>query len=291
LPELLRPKEADMRIRLASFVAFIMLYGSATVHAAAGPIYYLALGDSLAIGTQPNPAGMDGPTTYGYVDDIYAQLSRSIPGLIAEKLGCSDETALSMIKGGVCSYSPAVSQLEAAISFLETHQVALITLDIGANDLDQCISQSGINTACVERGLASVGSNLPWILNRLRAAAGPHTPIFAMNYYDPFLAAWTLPGNGRALALESLEVTTGFNALLEAVYASFRVPVADVAQAFRIYNFALVPAGDIPLPLNVFLTGVYTWMAVPAPVGPNVHPTMQGYAVIAQAFLSKIGTL
>ena len=161
-----------------------------------------------------------------------------------------------------------MSQLDAAISFLETHYVALITLDLGANDVDQCISVNGVNTACVEKGLASVGSNLPWILSRLRAAAGPRTPIVAMNYYDPFLAAWVLaPANGPALALESLEVTTGFNALLEAVYASFAVPVADVAHAFRIYNFAPLPAEDVPL--NVFLTGVYTWMGTAPPRGPN----------------------
>jgi hypothetical protein len=32
------------------------------------------------------------------------------------------------------------SQLAAAVSFLETHHVRLITLDIGANDIDHCIS-------------------------------------------------------------------------------------------------------------------------------------------------------
>jgi len=276
-----------MRIRLLSFLVFIMLCGAATVDAAAGPSYYLALGDSLAIGVQPlGPGGANVATSQGYADDLYTQLSKSTPGLVLSKLGCSGETTLSMIKGGVCSYSPAVSQLEAAISFLETHQVALVTLDIGADDLDQCISTSGINSACVESGLASVGSNLPWILARLRAAAGPHTPIVAMNYYDPFLAAWKLPGNGKALALESLDVTTIFNGLLEAIYRSFAVPVADVAHAFRIYNFALVPGEDIPV--NVFLALYLTWIQPPI---ENVHPNPSGYADIAAAFASKIAAL
>lgn len=279
-----------MRIRLVGFLVFIALCGSATVHAAAGPSYYLALGDSLAIGVQPlGPGGADVATAQGYADDLYAQLSRGNPGLILTKLGCSGETTQSMIKGGVCSYSPAVSQLEAAVSFLETHQVALVTLDIGADDLDQCISVIGINTACVESGLLRVGSDLPWILSRLRAAAGPHTPIIAMNYYDPFLAAWQLPGNGKALALESLDVTTVFNGLLEAIYQSFAVPVADVAHAFRIYNFAPVPGENIPV--NVFLAVNLTWIAAPAPQGPNVHPTASGYADIAGAFATKIGAL
>lgn len=276
-----------MRIRLVRFLVFIVLCGSATVHAAAQS-YYLALGDSLAIGVQPGPGGADMATPQGYADDLYAQLSRGNPGLVLTKLGCSGETTQSMIKGGVCSYTPAVSQLEAAVSFLETHHVALVTLDIGADDLDQCISISGINTACVESGLSSVGSNLPWILSRLRAAAGPHTPIVAMNYYDPFLAAWQLvPENGKALALESLDVTTVFNGLLEAIYLSFGVPVADVAHAFRIYNFAPVPGENIPV--NVFLAEYLTWIASATP--PNVHPTAKGYADIAGAFASKIGAL
>jgi lysophospholipase L1-like esterase len=274
-----------MRIRLLSFLVFIVLCGSATVHTAAGQSYYLALGDSLAIGIQPL-GGANIPTTQGYTDDIYAQLVRGNPALILTKLGCSGETTVTMIKGGICSYSPAVSQLESAIGFLETHhgQVALVTLDIGADDLDQCISPNGINTACVENGLASVGSNLPWILGRLRAAAGPHTPIVAMNYYDPFLAAWLPPFNEKALALESLDVTTVFNGLLEAIYQSFGIPVADVAHAFRIYNFALVPGEDVPV--NVFLAEYLTWIAI-----ENPHPTAAGYQTIAGAFASKIGAL
>ena len=110
-----------------------------------------------------------------------------------------------------------------------------------------------------------------------------------MNYYDPFLAAWQLPGNGKALALESLDVTTVFNGLLEAIYQSFAVPVADLAHAFRIYNFAPVPGENIPV--NVFLAVNLTWIAAPAPQGPNVHPTASGYADIAGAFARKIGAL
>jgi hypothetical protein len=282
-----------MRIRLVGVLVFIVLCGSATAHAAAGPQgppYYLSLGDSLAVGIQPlGTNGANIPTPQGYANYLYAQLHSGNPNLMLAQLGCSGETTVTMIKGGICSYSGAASQLEAAINFLENNQVVLVTLDIGADDLDQCISQTGINTACVESGLSSVGSNLPWILARLRAAAGPHTRIVAMNYYDPFLAAWLPPVNNKALALESLDVTTVFNGLLEAIYQSFGVPVADVAHAFRIYNFALVPGEDVPV--NVFLEASLTWIAAPAPLGPNPHPNYSGYLDIAQAFASKIGAL
>jgi lysophospholipase L1-like esterase len=275
-----------MRIRFVTLCVLIMLLGAASIRAAVGPTYYLALGDSLAQGVQWSASG-DIATNEGYADDLYAQFSKSIPGLALAKLGCSGETTSSMIHGGVCdNYPEGSSQLDAAIIFLQTHQVAFVTLDIGANDVDGCVSESAIDTTCVQTGLNSVASNLPWILRELRSAAGPHTPIVAMNYYDPFLAAWALGGNGPSLALESLQAATEFNLLLEAVYGAFGVPVADVARAFRIYNFTPVPGEN--LPVNVFLTLAWTWMAAPAPFGPDVHPNAAGYAVIAGAFANKI---
>ncbi len=272
-----------MRIRFVSLFILLTLWGTAPVRGASGPTYYLALGDSLAQGVQWSASG-DVLTTQGYVDDLYVQFKKNIPGLAVEKLGCPGETTTSMIHGGICP--DYASQLEAAVSFLETHQVAFVTLDIGANDVDGCVSATAIDTACVQAGLNSVGSNLPWILRELRSAAGPHAPIIAMNYYDPFLAAWALGGNGPTLALQSLEAATEFNLLLDAIYAAFGVPVADVAQAFRIYNFTPVPGENVPV--NVFLTLAWTWMDAPPPFGPDIHPNAAGYAVIASAFAKKI---
>jgi hypothetical protein len=37
----------------------------------------------------------------------------------------------------------------------------------------------------------------------------------------------------------------------------------------------------------VFLTLTRTWMAAPAPYGPDIHPNAAGYAVIAGAFLVR----
>jgi lysophospholipase L1-like esterase len=173
------------------------------------------------------------------------------------------------------------------VSFLVTHHVAFVTLDIGANDVDHCVSLSGIDATCVTDALDTVGTNLPQILAALRAAA-PDTLIVAMNYYDPFLAAWTLGPSGQALANASLQATTVFNGLLESIYKVFAIPVADVALAFRISDFSPVPL--INLPLNVFLTLTWTWMDAPAPFGPDIHPNAIGYAVIAGAFVNKIAT-
>jgi lysophospholipase L1-like esterase len=274
-----------MRTRFVSFSILLILWGSALAHATARPNYYLALGDSLAIGVQPSASGEDVPTNQGYADDLFAVFRRRAPRLGLAKLGCSGETTATMIHGGVCIYAEG-SQLAAAVSFLQTHKVGLVTLDIGANDIDNCISVTGIDTTCVKDGLTSVATNLPQILAELRNAAGPNTLIVAMNYYDPFLSAWELGPSGRALAVASLQATKGFNDILEHAYQAFAIPVADVASAYHIGDFTPVPPTD--LPLNVFVTLSWTWMGAPPPVGPNIHPNATGYVVIARAFVNKI---
>jgi lysophospholipase L1-like esterase len=276
-----------MRIRLVGLSILVMLWGSGLSHAAERRSYYLALGDSLAIGVQPSPSGEDVSTNQGYADDLYALFRTRMPRLGLAKLGCSGETTTTMIEGGICSYAEG-SQLAAAVSFLETHEVRLVTLDIGANDVDGCISSTGINATCVTTGLGTIGTNLPQILAELRNAAGPNTLIVAMNYYDPFLAAWTLGASGQTLAVASLQTTTVFNGVLKTAYEAFSIPVADVATAYRIRDFTFVPV--INLPVNVFLTLSWTWMGAPAPVGPNIHPNAVGYAVIAGTFAEKIAS-
>ncbi|HEX7478718.1 MAG TPA: hypothetical protein VF331_12990 [Polyangiales bacterium] len=71
----------------------------------------------------------------------------------------------------MCSYSDS-SPLAAAADFLAAHRgrIALVTLDIGANDVDGCVSAAGIDNACVAGGIAAAGANLPVILGALTAA-------------------------------------------------------------------------------------------------------------------------
>jgi len=271
-----------MRTRLLS-LSILVLWGAAFAHATP-PTYYLSLGDSLAQGVQPSVKG-DLATNQGYADDLYALLRIRQPGLSLVKLGCSGETTTTMMDGGICAY-PEGSQLAAAVSFLQTHQVGLVTLDIGGNDIDHCIGLAGIDKSCVASALETVGLNLPLILGALRSAAGPETQIVAMNYYDPFLAAWTLGADGQTLAAASLKATKVFNGVLKSAYKAFAIPMVDVAHAYRIADFTLVPV--VNLPLNVFLTLSWTWMGAPAPFGPDIHPNAVGYAVIAGAFAEKI---
>ena len=132
------------------------------------PSYYLALGDSLSQGVQPDAAGASLPTGQGYADQLYAALRRGDPGLRLVKLGCSGETtAHDDRRRRICCY-PAHSQLAEAISFLRAHrgQVSLITIDIGANDPDSCISRAslGAGRLCVTKSFPETAANLTKIM-------------------------------------------------------------------------------------------------------------------------------
>ena len=274
-------------MRIATCVAFCALIAGLARPAVAAPApsYYLALGDSLAQGVQPSRTGVLVETNQGYVDDLFGLYRLGHPGLKLAKLGCSGETTRTMLLGGDCAY-PTGSQLAQAVQFLQTHRVALITLTIGGDDILHCISTAGIDQACLVNGVTNVGTDLPQILGTLRAAA-PGVPIVAMNYYDPFLAAWVLSPTGPVLALQSQQATLALNALLQSLYDGFGVPVADVASAFRLTDFNNAPPFQVPV--NVLIAFSWTWMGAPPPIGPDIHPNAFGYAVIAGAFVKTIG--
>jgi lysophospholipase L1-like esterase len=260
----------------------------------AGPrtSYYVALGDSLAQGVQPDPAGVSLPTGQGYANQLYAMLRRGDPGLRLVKLGCNQETTGTMIGGGgLCRYRGG-SQLAAAVSFLRAHrgQVTLITMDIGANDPDSCVTRPAVPqmAGCVTKSVPQTAANLTKIMYRLRATVGDRVRIIGMNYYVPALADWRDGLLGRAVARVSEQVVAGYNRMLTTVYRAFGVRVADVFGAFHSADFAgrvtLRAGGTVPR--NVAAVCQWTWECAPPPRGPNVHARPAGYGVIARAFLA-----
>src|SRR5690349_14242348 len=253
--------------------------------AKAPPAYYLALGDSLARGVQPDAAGASVETAVGYPDQVYAALRRSHPTLELVKLGCPGETTVSMINGGICHYS-AGSQLKAAAAFLQEHrgQVLLVTLDIGANDPEACSGQPNFNqlAVCAVKGIPSAVTHLGTIVDRLKAAASPGVRFVGMNYYLPALAEWHHGLTGRAVAWTAEKLAATFNALLDRVYAKAGIKVADVFAAFQTSDFGTHGGAS---PRNVTLLCQWTWECAAAPRGPNQHANQAGYHVIAREFL------
>jgi lysophospholipase L1-like esterase len=252
--------------------------------------YYLALGDSLSVGVQPDAAGASRPTGLGYANQLYAALRVRHPALRLVKLGCSGETTSTMINGGICRY-PARSQLAQAVSFLRGHrgQVSLITIDIGANDPDSCIERPTIAkiAACITTSFSDTTDNLTKIMTRLRAAAGPAVRIIGMNYYVPALAEWRDGLLGQQVARLAERLVVGYNRLLTGIYTSYGARVADVFGAFHSGDFTdqVTLPGLGRLPRNVATICLWTWECAAAPRGPNEHAREVGYGVIALAFL------
>lgn len=258
--------------------------------AAADAEFYLALGDSLALGAQPDLAtGANRPTGEGYVDKLYARARASNPNLQLVNLGCMDETTSSMIRGGTCTYQGASSQLQAAEKFLREHRgsVRLVTVDIGARDVYGCISPEGSDTACLLKGVATVGLNMPAIASRLRLAAGLGTRIIGANYYNPALAAWVTGAEGQQQAEQSQLLAGLFNTKLTVNYGLWGMRIADVAKAFKTgEETPTVPTFLGDLPQNVFQVIAHTWMFSPAPA--NYHPKGTGYDLMTDAFAAHL---
>jgi lysophospholipase L1-like esterase len=276
-----------MRLRGIVLGVCLVLWGEGAVFAAPPP-YDLALGDSLAIGLQPTLQGGYVPTNVGYVDDLYRLLRLHRPDLRLAKLGCPGETTGTMRDGGLC-YAVGASQLDTAIAFIHTHRVALVTVDIGGDNVYGCFGLNGVDETCFDNGLAAVQSDLPEILHALKEAAGPGVPVVAMNYYDPFLAAWRLGPAGKLLAWKSLWLASLFNDAIADACRSEHVRLADVAAAFRIDDWNLVPIFWVPK--NVLLELAWTWIGALPPAGPDIHPNTIGYGVIAGAFARALGLL
>jgi lysophospholipase L1-like esterase len=254
--------------------------------APASPQFYLSLGDSLAQGVQPNATGQSVETNQGYADQLFQIEQSQFTNLQLAKLGCPGETSTSFLTGvpPFCAYSPT-PQMQEALAFLAAHHghVAFITIDIGGNDVDNCLQGTAINMTCINAGLTAIAPNLSAILTQLKAAA-PGVPIIGMNLYDPFLALYLQGQQGLALSSEQLSVI--LNNEFAQVYGAFGVPVADVAGAFLTTNMTLI-AG---VPLDVQEICLLTWMCVPPPVGPNIHANALGYGVIALQFAQQIIT-
>lgn len=247
-----------------------------------GKQYYVSLGDSLSVGFQPN---VDANTSASYPDQLYAKLKKRDPNLVHVSFGCSGETTQTMIGGGVCSYPDAASQLAAAVKFLDAHrgQVRLVTLDIGANDVDGCLGQDGLNLTCAEQGIATVAAQLPQITKQLRQAGGPRPRYVGMNYYDPFLAAWLTGPAGQQEARQSVTLSTAFNGAIQAGLRSTGFELADVSRTFATDDFTRqVNVPDLGrLPVNVAHVCEWTWECTQY---QNIHANTLGYGVIAGVF-------
>jgi lysophospholipase L1-like esterase len=232
--------------------------------------YYLALGDSLAFGYQP-----DFDFFQGYVDDFFTNLKKhGVKHLV--NLGCFAENSSTFINGKCPVWYLRKqlyhgSQLETALNFLQSHrgQVSPVTLDIGANDLQRDVKTSNCTISPnFDTDLAKLDSDLTGIilpqLKKALTVNGKLTgDIVLMNYYDPY----------QNICPKQVSYIQTFNEHLAQDVKGFGV-ISDVFNAFG--------GSKTPNP-NICS---YTWMCS---IFHEIHSTNKGYRAIASAFEKSTG--
>jgi lysophospholipase L1-like esterase len=255
---------------------------------------YLALGDSLAAGMQPDAQGRDHPTHHGYVAVVTRSLARSHAGLHSRTLSCGGATSVTLLHGGEgCRPRNEPGQLEHAEDILAASpNTVLVTIDIGDNDIEACIDgdTGRVNSGCVARGDANVRRNLPQIARRLRAAAPPAARVVGLVDYDQFLSLWLDGAKGRAAARRSLPIILRLNRLASSIYRAAGIEVADASARFATadlgHHHTLPRHGSVPL--AVYRICTLTWACSPEPIGHDDHARPAGYYQLGQAILDVL---
>jgi lysophospholipase L1-like esterase len=237
--------------------------------------YYLALGDSVPV--------WNGNSSYPYL--ILAHYQRKLPGLRLDDMAVSGATTGTMRLGG---------QYLAARSFLRAHRghIALITIDIGGNDIAGCVGPGGIDPACSAQARSTIKRNLTAMLAGLHAAARG-VRVIGMTYYNPFLGDWLAGGPLRSLAISTLPGLVSLNRELTALYSGAK-KTADVQGMFRSTDLKTVVAsqwGDVPIAVKRACSWLDIQCHVGAPQGFGDDPNNAGAAAIASAFERTIGPL
>jgi lysophospholipase L1-like esterase len=229
--------------------------------------HYLALGDSLAFGFQPN-----GDFTHGYVTDLFNKLhEEGVKDVL--NLGCPGETSSTFIKGG-CPAPGApplpYTQLAAAVAFLQVHagKVSPVTLDIGANDVlrdnkpNCAVDVSGFNADLATLDTNLKGTILPALQGALTVDGRVTGNIVMMNYYDPL----------QNFCPNTVPFTQKLNRHLAADVQGF----GSIVNVFRSFGGAKIPNPNIC---------TYTWICSKY---QDIHPMNKGYSVIAETFEDAI---
>lgn len=267
-----------MRFRLLALVSAIALFSIGTVPASASleRHTYLALGDSVAFGFNPLlvQAGLAGNPN---VFVGYPEIAANSLGMHDVNASCPGETTggfISLTNGADFKCLPyrslfplhvayTTSQLDFAIAYLLAHHdVRLITMDIGAND----VFKAGCTTAaCIGAVLAGIEANLRFIFGQIRNVAHYNHDLVTLTYYslsyDPATAAGT-----EALNAPIVAATLAFG--------------GKVASGFDAFKGPALAAGGSSCAAGLLI--------VLAPGVCDVHPTPLGRDLLAKAVVNAL---
>ena len=264
--------------------------GATTAHKAKTPMYYVALGDSYAMGYQPGYSDTS-ETVHGYVQQLPA-LVKAKANLVVENFGCGGATSTSILQQVGCDPMatslggqtyPTQTQEQAAIAFINAHhgQIGLITISIGGNDFDACVNSNDA-IGCVGTSMPQMKANITTLASDLRAAAGSSVPMIATTYPDVVLGLYVAtPPNTSFANLSLIAFKSIINPDMLQAYTPSNVSFIDVTTATGAYTpmkktTTLAPYGKIPVAVaNVCKL---TWFCE----RKDIHPKTAGYTLIAQ---------
>jgi len=239
-------------------------------------LQYVALGDSLPFGYQPN-----NDFTHGYTTDLFQKLAKYNGYSTLVNLSCSGDTTATFINGDPNHLNaqrgclvPAVqngSQLASAVAYLQQNasQTGLVTLQIGIDDLlstgvidlNTCaIDQNKLNTelGVVDQSLSQ--TILPQLQQALSSAPNHPGHMALIGYFDPLVKACPA----------TLPYIQTFNQHLSADAHGYAQYI-DISSLFNASNVCQL-----------------TWICQPnIPALGAIHPNTSGYQVIADVIYAR----
>ncbi len=303
-----------MRTRILSFVmlgsavatalAAAVVAGPAQASTPSSPTYYVSLGDSYAVGYQPNHGA-----TPGYAGFVGGKTHLKLVNFgcagatttsLLQTVGCPD--ALPHTAGGV-TY-PTTTQIAAADAFLAANKghIGLITVTIGGNDVLGCAKQANVAT-CVATAAKTIQTNVTSLAQNLRNAAGANVPIIGSTYPDVILGGYVYPhhppsASSLALAKASVPAFKSLiNPALSKSYASAKASFVDVTAATGAYkplNKETKTKGKkgksktyAHLPIAVSRVCRITWYCTRG----DIHANTKGYDLIGRMMVKKYDAL
>jgi lysophospholipase L1-like esterase len=265
-----------MRVKLLALLSAAVLFALAAVPASASVEghTYLALGDSVAFGYSPL---LNHSVASNFIG--YPEIAAQSLGMDEVNASCPGETTggfISLTNGadylclGYRHYFPlhvgyTTSQLDYAIAYLLAHHdVRLITVDIGANDV---FKAGCTTTACIGAVLAGLEANLRFIYGQLRDVAHYHHALVTVTYYslsyDPASAAGT-----QALNAPIIAATHAFG--------------GTVASGFDAFQARALAAGGSSCAAGLLIVTKLS------PLECDVHPTALGRDLLAAAVVNAV---
>lgn len=306
-----------MRVRLLALLATASLFllGAVPAQAEGGGNQdegnrgqnqtYLALGDSVAFGTDPNKNPFLAATFSGYPDIVASSLglketNPSCPGEASG--GFIDVTGLDNVcrfyranfplhvsENGIPAHASYTglgeSQLQFAVDYLRHHpRTRLITIDMGANDIfkltDICTKAHPTDPAAIgacvaamlPTFLSNMESNLEHIFRTLRAHY--HGTIVALTYY--------------ALVYDQAGIagTQQLNAPMIQAADEFDVRIASGFDAFKAPSLA--NGGGDSCKAGLRIINLHPFDNPKPPPSCDVHPTPAGHQLLANAILRAV---